>query len=179
MRLVASTPPIGVLLHTLADAPMTSLVAALPEISTDEVRARWDAYWDLSDPDEPYYLHARDSDTWYRVDPEDDVEADVDAAGGEALGTGPTAAPRAAPLGLAGRWFAGETTPRFCFVRQRRTGGRTGSRTGGASVDGENFMHATTAAVVAAAVESLVNSPRVSLRAAARWRAVNVRLDAG
>ena len=161
MRLVACAAPVGALLVALEDAPMTSAAVELIASVGDDDLSCWDAYWDASDADEPYYLHARLRDAWYRIDaePSGGAGAGEEGAGAEAV---------VRRMGLAGRWASGAPRPSFCYVRTPRRG---------APAEGEALLRATTAAVVAAAVESLVFPGSLPARTTSRWRAVAVRLD--
>ena len=179
MRLVASAAPVGALLHTLVDAPMTAVAQGLVATVGDDDVSRWDAYFDPSSDDEPYYLYARDRDRWYRI------EADAwsvlrERAAASTASTVCTTLHREAHVHLTGSWPAGAKAPAYGFVRVAR-------RANGARITSDAFVSATTVAVIAAAVESLARrlpgrarslaraSGRPSARA--RGRAVTVRLD--
>ena len=178
MRLVASAAPLGALLHTLIDAPMTALAQGLVATVGDDDVSRWDAYFDPSSDDEPYYLYARDRDRWYRIEAEA-WSARRDAADAAAA---PRAERRDAHVRLTGSWPAGAQAPSYGFMRVARR--RTSAST---TMTGDTLVSATTVAVIAAAVESLSRRLPGRARALARpsarssfrapGRAVTVRLD--
>src|SRR5947209_13296601 len=113
MRLVASAAPLGALLHTLIDAPMTALAQGLVATVGDDDVSAWDAYFDPSSDDEPYYLHARVRDRWYRI------EADAWSSR-EQASTTPSSARRDAHVRLTGSWPAGAQAPSYGFMRVSR-----------------------------------------------------------
>lgn len=162
---------------------MTAAAEALLATVGDHDVSRWEAFWDPSNDDEPYYLHARDRDGWYRIEADDAAHAE--RANATTATRDETSARR---VRLTGSWPAGALAPAYGYVRMpsRR---RASSDTVASSV-ANAIASATTVAVIAAAMESLARSRRRARRGAglpaqvasgaagrALGRAVTVRVD--